>query len=51
MHRITGPKSNSNPAGKPVVFLMHGIVSSSVDWIIIGPQSGLGEFVEFDNMY
>ncbi|XP_053594558.1 uncharacterized protein LOC103571606 [Microplitis demolitor] len=41
MHRITGPESNKDPANKPVVFLMHGILSSSVDWIISGPNKAL----------
>ncbi|XP_015125977.1 lipase 3 [Diachasma alloeum] len=37
VHRITGPRLKPKPEGKPVVFLMHGILSSSVDWIISGP--------------
>ncbi|XP_063979667.1 lipase 3-like [Diachasmimorpha longicaudata] len=38
LHRVTGPKSNSRPFGKPVAFLMHGLLSSSVDWLISGPE-------------
>ncbi|XP_015125978.1 lipase 3 [Diachasma alloeum] len=41
MHRITGPKSNPKPEGKPVIFLMHGLLCSSVDWLIAGPQKAL----------
>ncbi|XP_034948972.1 uncharacterized protein [Chelonus insularis] len=41
MHRITGPHWNPSPANKPVVFLMHGLLSSSVDWIISGPGKAL----------
>ena len=44
MHRITGPKNNSNPNGKPAVFLMHGLLMSSADWIILGPKKALGRF-------
>ena len=42
MHRITGPKNNSSPQNKPVVFLMHGLLCSSTDWIISGPEKALG---------
>ncbi|XP_033209290.1 lipase 3-like isoform X2 [Belonocnema kinseyi] len=42
MHRITGPKNNSNPKGKPTVFLMHGLLLSSNDWIIAGPRKAFG---------
>ncbi|XP_044003507.1 lipase 3-like [Aphidius gifuensis] len=45
MHRITGPKNNSNPEGKKVVFLMHGILSSSIDWIIAGPNKALAYLI------
>ncbi|CAH0584279.1 unnamed protein product [Chrysodeixis includens] len=44
MHRIPhGRDANNNPNQKrPVVFLMHGLLSSSADMIIMGPGSGLG---------
>ncbi|XP_033218381.1 lipase 3-like [Belonocnema kinseyi] len=42
MHRITGPKNNSDPDGKPAVLLLHGIFMSSADWIILGPGKALG---------
>lgn len=42
MHRITGPKINPDPKGKPAILLMHGIVMSSSDWIILGPEKALG---------
>ncbi|XP_065074235.1 lipase 1-like [Ochlerotatus camptorhynchus] len=35
LHRIPGK------AGSPVVFLMHGLLCSSADWVIIGPNNGL----------
>lgn len=28
-------------AGKPVIFLMHGMLSSSADWVIMGPNTAL----------
>lgn len=42
MHRIPGnPKINKN-LGRPV-FLMHGLLDSSVAWVIMGPGKGLGK--------
>jgi hypothetical protein len=43
IHRI--PYSPKSPAAlnKPVVFLQHGILSSSADWIILGPENSLGK--------
>ncbi|XP_059483958.1 uncharacterized protein LOC132201649 [Neocloeon triangulifer] len=43
MHRIPQP-------GKPVVFLQHGSLSSSADWLLMGPESSLAYFL-FDNGY
>ncbi|KDR15391.1 Lipase 3 [Zootermopsis nevadensis] len=43
MHRIPySPKSNSTDTKRPVVFLQHGLISSSVDWVIMGPDKSLG---------
>uniref|UniRef100_A0A2A4K660 Lipase n=1 Tax=Heliothis virescens TaxID=7102 RepID=A0A2A4K660_HELVI len=44
MHRIPhGRDANNDPNKKrPVVFLMHGMVSSSADLVIMGPGSALG---------
>nr|ABA12145.1 44 kDa salivary lipase-like protein SP14 [Phlebotomus argentipes] len=40
LHRIPrGVKAQKNSKG--VVFLLHGLLCSSVDWIILGPQSAL----------
>jgi lysosomal acid lipase/cholesteryl ester hydrolase len=36
MHRIPNP-------GKPVIFLQHGLLCSSADWVMMGPDAGLGE--------
>jgi lysosomal acid lipase/cholesteryl ester hydrolase len=45
IHRITGTKSNSNPAHKRVVFLQHGLLCSSMDWVLAGPEKGLGKSI------
>ncbi|XP_063382174.1 lipase 3-like [Cydia fagiglandana] len=39
MHRIPhGRDQNSDPGvDRPVVFLMHGLLSSSADWVLMGP--------------
>uniref|UniRef100_A0A8D8Z601 Lipase n=1 Tax=Cacopsylla melanoneura TaxID=428564 RepID=A0A8D8Z601_9HEMI len=42
MHRIPGPPENPLPYGKPVVFVQHGILCSSTDWVIAGPNKSLG---------
>ncbi|XP_014207283.1 lipase 3-like [Copidosoma floridanum] len=42
MHRIAGNRTNPSPANKPVVILMHGLLCSSMDWVIAGPDRGLG---------
>ncbi|KAJ8676399.1 hypothetical protein QAD02_012186 [Eretmocerus hayati] len=42
VHRIPGKQTNSRSEGKPVVFLMHGIISSSMQYVIAGPEIGLG---------
>ncbi|KAI8437277.1 hypothetical protein MSG28_011652 [Choristoneura fumiferana] len=44
MHRIRhGKDHHSDPhAERPVVFLMHGLLSSSADWVVMGPSRGLG---------
>ncbi|XP_073959585.1 lipase 3-like [Choristoneura fumiferana] len=43
MHRIPHGKDRHNTAGaqRPVVFMMHGILSSSADWVVMGPGKGL----------
>ncbi|XP_053606911.1 lipase 3-like [Plodia interpunctella] len=42
MHRIPhGRDSHSTPGGRSVVFLMHGLLSSSADYVLMGPGCGL----------
>lgn len=42
MHRIPySPLSNSTETARPVVFLQHGLLCSSVDWVIMGPGKSL----------
>lgn len=47
VHRISGGKKYPPRPGKPVVLLQHGILSSSVVWILSGPDKGLGNFLSF----
>lgn len=47
IHRIPGsPKSLPAP-GKPVVFLQHGVFSSSDIFVLHGPNRDLGKLVNF----
>lgn len=43
MHRISGSPSSPPKYGKPVVFLKHGLLDSSVTWVLMGPQQGFGK--------
>ncbi|GLV35376.1 uncharacterized protein CBL_01474 [Carabus blaptoides fortunei] len=52
LHRIpygvapgAGPKEN-----KPVVLVQHGLLSSSADWIIAGPEKGIGKFKQYSHV-
>ncbi|XP_046430772.1 lipase 3-like isoform X1 [Neodiprion fabricii] len=42
VHRITGGAKHPPSPGKPVVILQHGVLSSSADWVIMGPSRSLG---------
>lgn len=46
MHRIKHGRDQNNVPdnNKPVVFVMHGLLCSSADWVLMGPGSGLGKF-------
>ncbi|XP_058828264.1 lipase 1-like [Topomyia yanbarensis] len=42
MHRLTAsPSTGQFDSGKPPVFIMHGLLGSSADWILIGSQNAL----------
>lgn len=41
MHRCAGGPLSPVRAGKPVIFLMHGMLSSSADFVIMGPNTAL----------
>ncbi|XP_016972366.1 lipase 3 [Drosophila rhopaloa] len=41
MHRIPYSKNTGDDGKRPVVFLMHGLLCSSSDWVLAGPHSGL----------
>ncbi|XP_055841138.1 lipase 3-like [Episyrphus balteatus] len=56
LHRIPySPKQNATgeeaPNTRPVVFLMHGLLSSSADWVVIGPEHNALAFVLSDAGY
>ncbi|XP_045483994.1 lipase 3-like [Pieris rapae] len=43
LHRIPhGRDSNTQYGNKPAVFVMHGLLCSSADWVLTGPGVGLG---------
>ncbi|XP_068082718.1 gastric triacylglycerol lipase isoform X2 [Anabrus simplex] len=42
LHRIPFGKKSPGKTKRQPVFLQHGIVSSSVDWVIMGPEKSLG---------
>uniref|UniRef100_U5ERJ2 Putative triglyceride lipase-cholesterol esterase n=1 Tax=Corethrella appendiculata TaxID=1370023 RepID=U5ERJ2_9DIPT len=50
LHRINGRKDEPIITNKPVVFLMHGLLCSSSDWILIGPNNSLA-YMLVDNGY
>lgn len=41
VHRCNGGPASPPRAGKQVAFLMHGMLSSSGDWVLMGPQTSL----------
>jgi len=44
IHHIPySPKHNNSQKHRPVAFLQHGILCSSIDWIILGPGKALGK--------
>jgi lysosomal acid lipase/cholesteryl ester hydrolase len=38
LHRIPHGKDNAGETGKPVVFLQHGLLCSSADWVMATPS-------------
>lgn len=46
LHRIPGGRNHRGPSGgaaaRPVVFLQHGLLASSADWVLTGPGKSLG---------
>lgn len=43
IHRIPHLQGQDPQQSRPVAFLMHGLLSSSADWVNMGPGNGLGE--------
>ncbi|XP_008546538.1 lipase 3 [Microplitis demolitor] len=50
LHRISGGKKYPPKAGKPVVYLQHGLLSDSASWVLTGPSHGLG-YILSDEKY
>lgn len=42
MHRISGGPKSPPRRGKQPIFLMHGLLDSSATWVLMRPNSGLG---------
>lgn len=43
MHRIPhGQNEAKETEERPVVYVQHGLLSSSADWLVPGPEKGLG---------
>lgn len=46
MHRIPyGRDANNKPGDRPAVLVMHGIFSSSADFVVMGPGCALGKLM------
>ncbi|XP_048005090.1 lipase 3-like [Leguminivora glycinivorella] len=41
MHRIPYGRQNKKKTNRPVVFVMHGLLSSSADFVVTGPEKAL----------
>lgn len=48
MYRIPHGKSGDQAGKKPAVLLLHGLISSCEDFVVSGPERGLG-FLLADN--
>lgn len=38
-------------SGKPAVFLQHGVLASSLDWVLTGPHKALGKYRKGTSAY
>lgn len=45
VHRIVGSKKSLPRFGKPIVYLQHGIFSSSDGWVLTEPERTLGNYL------
>lgn len=41
VHRIPHGKRNADEKNKRIVLLMHGLLCSSMDWVVLGPNKSL----------
>lgn len=44
LHRIPYGKNGPPTESKGIAFLQHGLLSSSADWIVPGPEKALGMY-------
>ena len=56
LHRIPHGKTNGDDEGsRPVIFVQHGILASSADWVLSTPAKGLGrtyaQYYDMTNLY
>ncbi|CAH4008847.1 unnamed protein product [Pieris brassicae] len=50
LHRIPhGRDQNNTPGKRPAVLVMHGLLSSSADYVIMGPGTALGKHKVYTN--
>jgi lysosomal acid lipase/cholesteryl ester hydrolase len=42
LHRIPHRKNEARGGVRPPILLQHGLLSSSADWVVIGPEKALG---------
>lgn len=47
VHRMVGRgKSFNDTKNRKVVLLQHGLMCSSMDWLLAGPERGFGNFLQ-----
>lgn len=47
LHRVPYGRQGKLEGQRPVVFLQHGLLSSSAEWVLMTPDKGLGKYDSF----